>query len=280
MNKIIFLNFFLAFFLSVNAMEKEVESSVGLVGLPGNIQADRFNSQPAIDKELIFAVTNGNKDQVLKLLKLGANRNAFDLRGKTVKEIAKEKYFDEIANLLEPVSLKEQSIKAVAKQIGKTLTIEQAKQKLPTELWEELEKYLAKNSVDLKYAVVQNNINQVKQLLELGVDINHNLGGGILIKGTMHLDFTPLMWAAYFGNKEIVELLLKAGTRVDIKDSEGATASDIAIMQGHPEIAQLIKEKTTLKSLFELSKQKVLSIEGGKEALEEIKTELPPEKRP
>ena len=176
---------------------------------------------------------------------------------------------------------KEPAIIAVAKQIGKTLTLEEAKKNLPANLSDELEKYIAINSVYLIREVYTNNINKVKQLLDAGANVNFNEGEmSPHIKGTVHRDFTPLMWAAYFGYKEMAELLLKSGARVDLKDSEGATASDIAIMQGHPEIAQFIKEKTTLKSLFELSKQKVLSIEGGKEALEEIKTELPPEKRP
>jgi ankyrin repeat protein len=51
---------------------------------------------------------------------------------------------------------------------------------------------------------------------------------------------TPLHWAAN-GHKEIVALLLANKAKVDIKDNNGTTPLSRAVMQGHREVAELIR---------------------------------------
>jgi hypothetical protein len=53
---------------------------------------------------------------------------------------------------------------------------------------------------------------------------------------------TPLACAAYWGNEEAVEMLLKAGADPSLKTNE-LTAAEIARRRGHPKIEQLIKKR-------------------------------------
>jgi ankyrin repeat protein len=72
----------------------------------------------------------------------------------------------------------------------------------------------------------------LRLLLERGVDVNktytHNL--------------TALMWAAGYGRKAAVELLLAHGVDPRIRDDRGKTAADIARDQRHPEVSALLEQ--------------------------------------
>ena len=52
---------------------------------------------------------------------------------------------------------------------------------------------------------------------------------------------SALIFAATFGHAEIILMLLKAGADKSIKDSNGKTAYDQAMMQGNDAVAQLLK---------------------------------------
>jgi ankyrin repeat protein len=71
-------------------------------------------------------------------------------------------------------------------------------------------------------AVKEGNISKVKRLLMRGADPN--------ICDVHHL--TPLHQAAYLGEKEIVELLLKYGAKVDLDNGKGWTALHSAAVSG------------------------------------------------
>jgi len=52
---------------------------------------------------------------------------------------------------------------------------------------------------------------------------------------------TRLMRASYMGNKDLVAVLLNGKAVVDLKDKNGHTASDLAVIGGHNEIVALLK---------------------------------------
>jgi len=54
---------------------------------------------------------------------------------------------------------------------------------------------------------------------------------------------TPLHRAAFQGDIQIVKLLLDAGARPDIKDSDGQTAFHKAIQEGHEDVAVVLRER-------------------------------------
>lgn len=54
---------------------------------------------------------------------------------------------------------------------------------------------------------------------------------------------TPLMRAAWFGNTEAVEELLRLGADPTLQDIRGRTAAMMAFERGHDELAQLLKRR-------------------------------------
>lgn len=84
-------------------------------------------------------------------------------------------------------------------------------------------------------------------LLDAGANPNARNAGGI----------SPLMLAAGSGRTEMIELLRKAGARLDIKDYQGSSAYDWALRGGHAELA------TSLKTEIEASPRGMELTEDG-----------------
>jgi uncharacterized protein len=57
-------------------------------------------------------------------------------------------------------------------------------------------------------------------------------------QGTGQLGFTPLMEAAYNGQRDMVELLLAHGADPALRDDKGLTAADYARQNGHQALAE------------------------------------------
>ena len=108
----------------------------------------------------------------------------------------------------------------------------------------------------------------VRILLEKGADTNRQAKD-------KYGEYTALMWASLRNYKNIVEMLLKAGARIDMKNADGSTAIDLARRYGHPEIAEYIKLKTTMRSLQELARKELEKMPEGKTYLKKMETELP-----
>ncbi len=79
---------------------------------------------------------------------------------------------------------------------------------------------------------VEKNFSTVRALLDQGVNANARDDYG----------WTPLMWAAKYGHKEIVELLLNKNVDIDAKDNNGYTALMFATMSGHKDVVELLIE--------------------------------------
>jgi ankyrin repeat protein len=129
----------------------------------------------------------------------------------------------------------------------------------------------------LRYARI-NDIEGIRKILNTeNVNINtHDIYFGISDEaGNAYSGMNALMWAAYHGNFELIKLLLKAGARVDLRNAQGLTAQEIALARGYDNIANYIQEKITLRSLSELTRQKALETEEGKEFLEEMEQVFP-----
>ena len=91
--------------------------------------------------------------------------------------------------------------------------------------------------IDIHGAAAKGNIEAVKQHIAAGTGVS---GFGRRRMGT------PLHNAAYYGHKEIVELLIAKGADVNAKvkggDYKGDTPLDWAINHNHPETADLLRK--------------------------------------
>ncbi len=92
-------------------------------------------------------------------------------------------------------------------------------------------------------AVTTSHAALVDELLTRGADVNVQAAVG----------FTPLMYATERGLKEMVQRLLRAGARTDIKCHGGDTVHSLAYKQQQDEIAELISDYD--KSKKEKAKQ-------------------------
>lgn len=127
------------------------------------------------------------------------------------------------------------------------------------------------------FAARTNNSHEVRRLLAEGIsNINVQDYSFGTTEGGNYSGLSALMWAAHRGNIDIVDLLLGAGARVDLKSLEGLTAAQIAIARGYPEIAKLIHDRTTPFTLREQSIRDLAKhIKNKKITLEKAKKMLP-----
>ena len=84
----------------------------------------------------------------------------------------------------------------------------------------------------LSLCVASNQLSQVRELLNLGHDVNTVDADG---------DRTPLHWAAARGHRECIDLLLKAGADKTARDAEGRTPSELAVECDRSAIHDLLK---------------------------------------
>jgi uncharacterized protein len=85
----------------------------------------------------------------------------------------------------------------------------------------------------LMEAVFSGNLEEVRNLLDKGADVNCRMDGGV----------TPLMVAAVNGNLDVVNLLLDRGADINAKTEKGNTALDFAGYKGSPEVVALLKSR-------------------------------------
>ena len=88
--------------------------------------------------------------------------------------------------------------------------------------------------ISIHRAAWEGDINAVEQSLINGKDVNS--------KDDLYGD-TPLLWAAGFGNKEVVKMLIEKGADVNSKTDEGWTSLHYATGGNYREIAELLIAK-------------------------------------
>jgi len=98
----------------------------------------------------------------------------------------------------------------------------------------------------LNYAIcTRASLDMIKFLIIAGADVNR-------FSPLAHFDYkilTPLMMAAYIGNRELVELLLASGADAGIIDTLGKTALDYAQDQEHTHVISILSELRPCSSL-------------------------------
>jgi ankyrin repeat protein len=91
----------------------------------------------------------------------------------------------------------------------------------------------ADKNMALMEAIFNGNLEEVKNLLNKGSDVNAKMDGGV----------TPLMVASVHGNLEIVNLLLDKGADINAKTDKGNSALDFAGYRSSREMVNLLKAR-------------------------------------
>jgi uncharacterized protein len=69
------------------------------------------------------------------------------------------------------------------------------------------------------------------------------VASGAEVNAPSHAGFTALLDAAQNGDRGIVELLLTAGADPGMATEAGKSARDLALEQGHQDVADLLEER-------------------------------------
>ena len=88
----------------------------------------------------------------------------------------------------------------------------------------------------LHVAGIRGNPAVVAHLLEHGAEVDARTPKG----QTLHM--TPLMWAAFGGHAEMVELLVAHGADPAAADESGLTVVEMAARAGHQEVERVVRE--------------------------------------
>jgi len=84
-------------------------------------------------------------------------------------------------------------------------------------------------------AVLGDQVEMARFLISKGADVNHVDGNGM----------TPLLYASSidFGSPAMIDMLLKAGARTDMKTKEGKTALDLARQYKHTHLIPALESQ-------------------------------------
>jgi ankyrin repeat protein len=145
---------------------------------------------------VIYAVEHGNLEAIKILCQFDASVSLFSVNGTTPCTMAKLLGFQEIVDYLE--SLTDPDLQAISDAKVNLIVLEERTERIP-ELFE---------------AIDNNNIDDVRGIINSGTDVNSRFEDGI----------TPLIQAAYNGNFEMVKFLVQNGGDVNLFDAELETA--------------------------------------------------------
>lgn len=89
----------------------------------------------------------------------------------------------------------------------------------------------------LRYAILTERIEMVKALIDAGADLQKDWTSKF--KQIQYMQF-PVLLAAYVGNTELINLLIRHGARVDVTDFEGRSPLHYAAIFGHTDAARTL----------------------------------------
>ncbi|CAH1961733.1 unnamed protein product [Acanthoscelides obtectus] len=100
-----------------------------------------------------------------------------------------------------------------------------------------LQQVSVKMSSDFVWAIKNGDLEQVKDIIEKkSLNVNEEVDGRPLI-----------LYAADYGQKDVIDYLISAGADVNSKDKHGITAILAAIWEGHKDCVKLLLEKGAKK---------------------------------
>lgn len=107
----------------------------------------------------------------------------------------------------------------------------------------------AQNSGNLHLAVVNGDLEEIRSLVQSGVDVDATMSGG----------WTPLMVSAKYGKFNVMETLINANAKVDLTNLEGNTALMVAVTAN-----QIQAVKILLNAGADVTKQNRRAMDAAK----------------
>lgn len=184
--------------------------------------------------KLIQAVKSGHLAQVKTLLDRGASLSERDTLGRTALMWAVQK------SNLEIVSLASRGVDAAQRRPKTTMWRAESAYNQIVRLLLQAEKnprvqqatHPQRNqNRNLINAIISGSANEVREFLRQGANPN-----------AFDRNRPALIWAAFWGHRQIVSLLLEAGAKTELKDDHGFTARMWAEERGHADIAALLQQ--------------------------------------
>ena len=117
--------------------------------------------------------------------------------------------------------------------------------------------------MDIFKAIEDGNVEEARRLIEEDASV---------IESTDGFGLTPLRWAAFYGHKDIVDLLLDKGAKINPKEKGGRTPLYWAAKQGHMDVVELLVARGAVTKAG-ATKLLFVAAEDGCEALAKVAIE-------
>ncbi|WP_425385027.1 ankyrin repeat domain-containing protein [Wolbachia endosymbiont (group B) of Schoenobius gigantella] len=189
------------------------------------------------------ACSNGRLKVVEYLIEKGASLKAKNKDGKTPLELAEQKGYTDIVEILKQTQLnldKELLIAVEKEDLGKV------KDNLRRGANVNAQSRLGWASVF--WAIQKNNSNIVKLLVNNGADIN----------AKDNESWMPLHWAVQLGSLDVVKYLVERGANINALTADGRTPLDLAAQKNRVNVIEFLK-----KAQLDLDKELLTAVQDG-----------------